>query len=69
MGVSSWREKGLWDICAWRCPLTNQKRTAMKSLFWLSGKERQPTAQPSVQSFPWSIRMDGAPPKARYFFI
>ena len=47
------------------CPSINQIRTDERSLFQLSGKERQPIAQLSVQSFPWSVSLDGAPTKSQ----
>lgn len=69
MGVSTWRERGSWGICAVPCPLINQIRTDMRSLFQLSGKEKQPAAQPSVQSFLWCISMDGAPTKSQVLHL
>ena len=64
-GVLGGRGDPPWGISATPCPSINQRRTGKRSFFQLSGKERQPIAQPSVQSFPRSVSLDGAPTKSQ----
>jgi hypothetical protein len=58
-----------WDVCVICCHLIDLVKTDSKNPFWLSGNERQPSAQPSPILFPQSTNTHWAPTMSQVLFL